>query len=186
MNKKFSISFGILLILVGIYFINQNQQKGYSSKTNQIFDIEEGDIKKILIQSNDDALEIARTDTSCEIIGHDSLKLKDNIMNTFFDRFLSLESERIMTQKKENWIKYNIDDSQGTHLALIGHDDNTIEYLVFGRSNSDFARCYIRKNQSDNVHLANQNIIYILQTNPNYWGQKPTPVSETIAPLPSN
>ena len=103
MNKKFSISFGILLILVGIYFINQNQQKGYSSKTNQIFDIEEGDIKKILIQSNDDALEIARTDTSWEIIGHDSLKLKDNIMNTFFDRFLSLESERIMTQKKENW-----------------------------------------------------------------------------------
>ena len=101
-------------------------------------------------------------------------------MNTFFDRVLSLESERIMTHKKENWTKYNIDDSQGTHLALIGHDDITIEYLVFGRSNSDFARCYIRKNQSDNVHLANQNVIYILQTNPNYWGEKPAPSPEVL------
>ena len=105
-------------------------------------------------------------------MGHDSLTLKDNIIQTFFNRVLTLESERIMTQKKENWIKYNIDDSTGTHLALIGMDDNTIDYLVFGRSNSDYSRCYVRKNKSDNVYLVNQNIIYILQTNPNYWGEK--------------
>jgi len=172
MKNKFSISLGVLLIMIVVYVVNINQQKKYTSTTDKILSINENDIKKILIQSNDEALEIVKFDTTWALLGHDSLSLKDNMMKTFFDRVLTLESERIMTQKKENWIKYNIDDSTGTHLALIGMDDNTIDYLVFGRSNSDYSRCYVRKNKSDNIYLVNQNILYILQTNPNYWGEK--------------
>ena len=76
-----------------------------------------------------------------------------------------------MTEKEEKWGAFNIGDSTGTHLALIDYNGNTLSYFVFGRSNSDYARCYVRKNQEQEVHLVNQNLMYFLQTSPQYWGE---------------
>ena len=76
-----------------------------------------------------------------------------------------------MTSKQEKWETYNVSDSTGTHLALVGLDDETIGYYVFGRSNSDYSRCYVRIEKSSNVYLVNENVVYSLQTSPTYWGE---------------
>ena len=76
-----------------------------------------------------------------------------------------------MTTNENKWSTYNVDDSLGTHLALVDYNDNTIGYYVFGRSNSDYARCYVRTKESSDVHLVNQNVMYNLQANPQYWGE---------------
>ena len=78
-----------------------------------------------------------------------------------------------MTQKQEKWFTYNVDDSTGTHIALVDWNDETIGYFVFGRSNSDYSRCYVRGQNSDNVYLTNKNVMYNLQTRPTYWGEPP-------------
>ena len=64
----------------------------------------------------------------------------------------------LMTQKEEKWPTYNVDDTTGTHLALVDLDDNTIGYYVFGNSSSDYSRCYVRSNEIPNVYLTNNNI----------------------------
>ena len=78
-----------------------------------------------------------------------------------------------MTKKQEKWATYNVSDSLGTHLALVGWNDQTISYLVFGRSNSDYARCYVRTENSPDVYLVSENIVYSLQTSPTYCGENP-------------
>jgi len=94
-----------------------------------------------------------------------------DLLTSLFDKVLNLESETIMTTNKEKWYKYNVDDSLGIHLALVDFDQNTLGYYVFGRSSSDYARCYVRVDDKDEVHLVNQNLMYFLQTRPQYWGE---------------
>ena len=77
-----------------------------------------------------------------------------------------------MTKNSEKWSKYNIDDLLGTHLTFYDFNNDVIETFVFGRSSSDFSRCYIRLGDKPEVYLVNQNIMFNLQTRPEYWGEK--------------
>ena len=173
MNKKLKIGIAALIILVGLFFINQNNQKSYTSQSTSLFSISENDVKKILIQANQEAIELIKVDTTWSISGNDTLVVKDRSISQFFDKVLNLKLETLMTTKQEKWETYNISDSLGTHLALVGWNDETVGYYVFGRSNSDYARCYVRTDQSSDVYLTNENIVYSLQTSPTYWGEKP-------------
>jgi hypothetical protein len=172
-NNKLKIGIAALIILVGLFFINQNNQKSYTSQSTSLFSISENDIKKILIQANQEAVELIKVDTTWSISGNDTLVVKDRSISQFFDKVLNLKLETLMTTKQEKWETYNISDSLGTHLALVGWNDETVGYYVFGRSNSDYARCYVRTDQSSDVYLTNENIVYSLQTSPTYWGEKP-------------
>jgi len=176
MNNKLILGFIGLCIILGLYFINLSGQKSYSSTTSQLTDIKKESIQKILIQSKEEVLELVKIDTIWHISGHDTLNIKEQPLNNLFDKVLNLSLETIMTQKEENWGTFNIGDSTGTHLALIDFNGNTLSYFVFGRSNSDYSRCYVRKSNSSNVYLASENVIFNIQTNPTYWGEAPKEV----------
>ena len=139
MNKKLIGSIIILLVLVCLYFLNIQGQKNYTSTSSKLLNIEVKQIKKILIQSNDQALELLKLDTVWTISGHDTLNVKESSITQFFEKLVSLETQNMMTENKEKWGTYNIDDSTGTHLALVGWDNNTLDYFVFGNSSSDYA-----------------------------------------------
>ena len=181
MKNKLSISFIFLSIIIGLYFLNLAKQKDYQNTSSSLIDISREDINKIIIQAGQEAIEMIRIDSAWNIPGFDSLIIKEQSLNTLFNSILNLKIQNLMTQKKEKWIKFNVDDSTGTHLALIDINDNTIGYYVFGRSNSDYARCYVRTS-NNNVYLANENIMYHLQTKPDYWGA-PIVVEDEIESL---
>ena len=147
MKNKLYISIGILTVLIIFYIININQQKNYQSTSNKIFNFDQEQVNSLLIKSEGASIEIQRVDTSWVIVNNDSLTLKNNVLTTFFDKIFKLESETIMTTNPEKWIKYNIDDNLGTHLTFIDFNNNTLGIFVFGRSSSDFSRCYIRFNE---------------------------------------
>ncbi len=114
---------------------------------------------KILIQSNQDAIELMKQDTTWTMTGIDTLVVKQNLISSLLDNIISLEIQMLMTQKEEKCSTYNVDDTTGTHLALVDLDDNTIGYYVFGNSSSDYSRCYVRVNNSPNVYLTSNNVI---------------------------
>ena len=174
MKNKIYISLGVLAILILFYMMNINQQKSYQSSSNQIFDFNQDQVSSLLIKSETGSIEIQRVDTSWVIANNDSLVLKTNVLTTFFDKVFELESETIMTKNPEKWVKYSIDDIMGTHLSFYDFNNDVLGTFVFGRSASDFSRCYIRFNDNPEVHLVNQNIMYNLQSRPEYWGEKVT------------
>ena len=172
MKNKLYISIGLLLVLVLFYIINVNQQKNYQSTSNQIFNFNKEQVNRFLIKSESTTIEIQKVDTSWVISNNDSLTLKENVLNTFFDKIFSLESETMMTKNPEKWSKYNIDDVLGTHLIFYSTNNDVLGTFIFGKSSSDFSRCYIRFNDKPEVFLVNQNIMYSLQIRPEYWGEK--------------
>ena len=174
MNNKLIIGGIAFFLIVGLYFINLKNQKSYTSSSTKLLHIEKDNIKKILIQSGTDALELMRQDSTWKITGVDTLVIKEQSITSLFDNLFSLETQMLMTERKEKWSTYSVDDSLGTHIALVDWNDTTIGYYVFGRSTSDYSRCYVRTNNSPNVYLTSNNVMYNLQTRPEYWGENPT------------
>ena len=97
------------------------------------------------------------------------LVVDDNL----FTQMTKLKKQHLVTSKKENWIQYGVTDNIGTHLAFIDLDGITKAYYVFGKSQEEYNRCYVRTEQETDVYLLNSNILYQLQVNPNFWGTKP-------------
>ena len=172
MTKNVQIALIVLVILVGIYFLNKSSQTKFESTSEAIFNDEPEDIFKFLIQQGQEAIELSRVDTLWRISGNDTLEVKSQSMDNLFDKVLKVNRGTIISENPEKYGKYSVDDSTGTHLAVINSKGETVGYYVFGRSKSDYSRSYVRVGSDPKVYLADQNVTYMLQTRPTYWGEK--------------
>ena len=172
MDKKLKIGIIFLTIVIGLFLINNSLQKNYSSKLSTFFNIEKDNILKIVISSNQEAIELMKSDSSWVISGNDTLMIKKDVVDNLFIKMIELEKQHLVTSKKENWSQYGITDNIGTHLAFINLEGTTVAYYVFGKSKDEYNRCYVRTEQESEVYLLNSNILYQLQVNPNFWGTK--------------
>ena len=173
MTKNVQIALIVLVILVGIYFLNKSSQTKFESMSEAIFNDEPEDIFKFLIQKGEEAIELARVDALWRISGNDTLEVKSRSMDNLFDKVLKVNRGTIISENPEKYGKYSVDDSTGTHLAVINSKGETVGYYIFGRSKSDYSRSYVRVGSDPKVYLADQNVTYMLQTRPTYWGEKP-------------
>jgi len=181
MTKNIQIAFIVLVVLIGIYFLNIRSQGKLESISKSIFTYDPEDIFKILIQQGEDAIELARADTIWKISGNDTLVIKSRSIENLFNKVLKSNLGTIISENPEKYVKYSVDDSTGTHLAVINAKEETVGYYVFGRSKSDYSRSYVRVDNDPTVYLADQNVIYMLSTRETYWGEKP---QEVIPPPP--
>ena len=169
--------------MIGIFLLNKNSQLKFDSTTEAIFTDNPEDIFKFLIQNGEEAIELSRVDTLWSISGNDTLEIKSRAMDNLFDKVLRVNRGTIISENPVKYGKYSVDDSTGIHLAVIDSKGKTVGYYVFGRSKSDYSRSYIRVGDDPKVYLADQNVTYMLQTRPTYWGEKPkqeVPLSPTI------
>ena len=173
MTKNFKIAFIVLVVLTGVYLLNIRSQGKLESTSTAIFTDDPEDIFKILIQTGKEALELARVDTVWKISGNDTLVTKPRSIENLFDKVLKVNRGTIISENPEKYDKYSVDDSTGTHLAVINSEGKTVGYYVFGRSKSDYSRSYIRIGDNPKVYLVDQNVTYMLSTRETYWGEKP-------------
>ena len=173
MTKNLQVALIVLVLLIGILFLNKNSQSKHKSSTEAIFSNDPEDIFKFLIQNGEEAIELALVDTLWRISGNDTLEIKPRSMDNLFDKVLKVNRGTIISENPEKYGKYSVDDSTGTHLAIINSEGKKVGYYVFGRSKSDYSRSYIRIGNNPKVYLVDQNVTYMLQTRSTYWGEKP-------------
>ena len=181
MTKNLQIALIVLIVLIGVFFLNKSSQSKLDSTSEAIFNDDTEDIFKFLIQKGEEAIELARVDTLWRISGNDTLEIKSRSMDNLFDKVLKVNRGTIISENPEKYGNYSVDDSTGTHLAVIDSKGETVGYYVFGRSKSDYSRSYIRIGDDPNVYLADQNVTYMLSTRETYWGEKP---KEEVPPPP--
>ena len=181
MTKQAKLALGALAVLAVLYFINSRAQNQYEAKDTDLFSKNREHITRIYIQKNSEELELVKEDTLWNISGHDTLSMKKNILNNFFDDLEGIEREEspISTNPK-NWGKYSVDDSAGTHLSLFGLNDKKLGRYVLGRSKTNWSQNAIRIDDNPEVYLTSKNILHRLQTRPTYWGEKPKPPEEEV------
>ena len=173
MTKNLKIALIVLVVFIGIFLFNKNSQSKLESTSEAIFTNDPEDIFKFLIQKGEEAIELHRVDTLWRISGNDTLEVKSRSIDNIFDKVLHVNQGTIISENPDKYGKYSVDDSTGTHLAVINSKGETVGYYVFGRSKSDYSRSYIRVGNDPNVYLADQNVTYMLSTRATYWGEKP-------------
>ena len=97
MDKKLIKAIVGLIILIGLYITNNSVQNNYFSKTSSFFNIDENNILKIVVSSNQDAIELMKVDSSWVISGNDTLIVKEAVIGNLFNKMKDLEKEHLVT-----------------------------------------------------------------------------------------
>jgi hypothetical protein len=180
MTKNLKIYLIVLVVLIGIYLLTIRSQGKYESTSSAIFTEDPKEIFKVLIQQGEKTIELARIDTIWKISGNDTLVTKSRSIENLFDKVLKINRGTIISENPDNYGKYSLDDTTGTHLAVINSKGKAVGYYIFGRSKSDYSRSYVRVGDDPKVYLADQNVLYMLSTRETYWGE--TPKKEVLLP----
>ena len=162
-----------LVILTGIYFYNQNVQQSHIVAGTAIFSGNQEDIHRVLITEGDNSLELVRSDTTWSITQADTLLIKENQINNLFDRLLAVKMEMLISKNQTKWEKFGVDDSLGRHFQVFNDKDEELIHYIFGNSGQDYQHNYIRNSNSSEVYRTNDNVYFLLNSSPTYWGKSP-------------
>jgi hypothetical protein len=182
--------FVILVVLAaGVWYVQHAKGRRVSA-SEPIFTAERDAVQKVQVTKRADDIELVNDGGKWRIAGNDSLVVRENRINDLFDRVLKTMRTTLMTENPDRWKTYMVSDSLGTRLEVTGWDGKTLGSWVFGSSQSDWSKNYIRTEGRPEVYLTNSSVIYNLNTLPTFWGEAPKPdtasvdLGDTMAPAP--
>jgi len=172
--KWFLIALAVLIVFYGIDSI---QQSNRGSSSDQIFEIDREDVFNFDISKGNEFISLYFNGESWFIDGNDSLVVKENTMNSFFNNVLKVKRNSLVSKNRNNWDKFNVGDSTGTHLVLKDHNGEHLSKITVGSSNAEWSSSNIRVGNEIDVYQTNENISWQLNTSPTYWGEVPEPAT---------
>lgn len=161
--------------LVAVYALTVLYQQNFTSHSLNLYSEDDGAVCRVVIKKSGEELEIVKIDTSWQITGHDTLVIKENSIENLFEKVLKTKKGTVLSINPDKYTKYSVDDSSGTHLILYDPFDDEIGHFIFGSSKSDYSRNNVRIKGDESVYQTDQNVVWIINTRPDYWGQKPKP-----------
>ena len=170
----------VLIILLGALAINSNQQKRYNAKSDLIFDINRDDVFAFEISKSNESLKLNYDGESWSIENHDSLTVKTNTIGSFFNVILTLKKTSLVSKNPDNWDKFMVGDSTGTHLKFIDYNSETLAKIVVGRSNAEWSTSNVRIANDPEVYHTSENISWQINPSPTYWGEVVKPDSANL------
>ena len=176
MNKYKGWIFGLIILII-LFAISQFNQNSLSSKSDQVFSIERDDIFGIEIHELSDSISLSFNGDTWSIDDHDSLTVKENTINSFFEKILDLKRTTLISKNSSKWDKFMVGDSTGTHLIFLDYNNESIGKIIVGRSNAEWSSSNIRIGDAIEVYQSNENISWQLNTSPTHWGEVPEPLS---------
>lgn len=186
MNKSLQYLLSIFGVLLLLFFVNQGQQKKYNISTEAIFNVDGDNIYKILLQdSNGDSLVLLKSDTTWSMPQADTLEIKDRQVNQFFDKLVNGSYDMVMSKNPKKWEKFGVTDSSGKKVTLFDKNNNSIESVIFSNKGQDYAHNFYRKANRDEVYRTTENLFYMINVKPTYWGSKPKPPEPVIKDISS-
>ena len=183
-SRKNVVLIVVLSLLIVIKVLNDRSNQ---TPSELIFKGDIEDVHKILLYKGNESVELVKENDQWVIFGNDSLMVRENRIDDFFNKVLNTKKETLVLDNKERWHVLSVDDSLGTHLELYNNNDKKVGYYVFGRSSKDWKHNYVRIGNKSNVYLTDQNIVNNLNPRANFWGEKPKPIeSDSLQILPEN
>ena len=183
-SRKNVVLIVVLSLLIVIKVLNDRSNQ---TPSEFIFKGDIEDVHKILLYKGNESVELVKENDQWVIYGNDSLMVRENRIDDFFNKVLNTKKETLVLDNKERWHVLSVDDSLGTHLELYNNNDKKVGYYVFGRSSKDWKHNYVRIGNKSNVYLTDQNIVNNLNPRATFWGEKPKPIeSDSLQILPEN
>ena len=187
MNKSLQYLLATFSVLLLLFFINQSQQNKYQISSESIFSVNEENIFQIsLHDSNGDSLVIVKTDTSWTMPQADTLEMRDRQIDQFFEKVVNGTYDMVMSKNPEKWEKFGVTDSLGKTVNLFDKSGTLLSSVIFSNKGQDYSHNFYRINSENEVYRTTENIFYMINVQPTYWGSKPKPEKplESVAPSP--
>ena len=173
MTRSTKIFTGIFTSLLILFYFNWKSQKGLTVDGSPIFSGDNESIHRFLIIDKKDSLELVKNDTIWTITKADTLITKQNQIDNLYNRILAVKKEFIVSQNPNKWATYGVTDSLGKRFIYYDENDKEIGDFIFGNEGQDYQHNYIRQYNDENVFRSNDNVFFLLNTSPSYWGKKP-------------
>ena len=175
MNKSLQYLLVVFVILLLLFFINQNQQNKYKISSEQIFQINEDEIHRILLEESGDSLVLVKSDTSWTMPKADTLEMKDRQINQFFEKIINGSYDMIMSKNPSKWSKFGVTDSSGKKVTLFSEENELLSSVIFSNKGQDYSHNFYRTIGANEVYRTTENVFYMINIRPTYWGSKPSP-----------
>ena len=173
MTSSTKIFTGILIILLTLFYFNRKSQKNLTVDGSPIFSGKNETIHRFLIIDKEDSLELVKNDTIWTITKADTLITKKNQIDNLYNRILMVKKEFVVSENPNKWSTYGVTDSLGKRFIYYDGNDRQIGDFIFGNEGQDYQHNYIREYDDESVFRSNDNVFFLLNTNPSYWGKKP-------------
>jgi len=181
MNKSLQYLIIAFVLLLFLFFINRMQQGRYNSSSELIFNIDGDKIHRILfLDTNGDSLTILKTDTTWTMPEADTLTIKDRQISQFFEKVINGKYDMIRSKNPDNWNKYGVTDSLGKTVSLYDINNNLIKSVIFSNAGQDYSHNNYRVIGENEVYRTTENIFYLINITPNYWGSPPKADNDTL------
>ena len=103
----------------------------------------------------------------------DSLEIKDRQISQFFEKVISGSYDMVMSKNPNKWGKFGVTDSTGKKISLFDKNNNLIESVIFSNKGQDYAHNFYRNVDDDEIYRTTENLFYMINVKPSYWGSKP-------------
>ena len=181
MNKSLQYLIIAFVLLLFLFFINRMQQGRYNSSSELIFNIDDDKIHRILfLDTNGDSLTILKTDTTWTMPEADTLTIKDRQISQFFEKVINGKYDMIRSKNPDNWNKYGVTDSLGKTVSIYDINNNLIKSVIFSNAGQDYSHNNYRVIGENEVYRTTENIFYLINITPNYWGSPPKVDNDTL------
>ena len=181
MNKSLQYLIIAFVSLLFLFFINRSQQGRYNSSSELIFNIDDDKIHRIIfLDTNGDSLTILKTDTTWIMPEADTLSIKDRQISQFFEKVINGKYDMIRSKNPDNWSKYGVTDSLGKTVSIYDINNNLIKSVIFSNAGQDYSHNNYRVIGENEVYRTTENIFYLINITPNYWGSPPKVDDDTL------
>ena len=174
MNRSLTYALSASGVLLLLFLLNQSQQSKYNLSSDMIFTIDTDSIDRISINdSSGDTLELIRTDTTWTMPKADTLILKQRQFDQLFEKVIGGKYDMMVSKNQEKWSKFGVTDSLGKSIRLFDENDQLLSHYIFGNKGQDYSHNYVRNYDEQEVYRTSENVFYMLNTSPTYWGKNP-------------
>ena len=173
MNKNLRNNLILISILLLLVILKLSNSKSNRTSSKLIYEGDKNSITKIIISQKENSIELLNDEGRWNILGNDTLIVKQERIDKFFDNVLGCKKQTLLSTDKDQWPVLSVDDSSGTHVSIFNKNDDKLAHYIFGRSKIDFQRNNIRIGEDPNVYLTNKNVINDIFPRDTFWGEKP-------------
>ena len=174
MNRSLTYDLSAIAALFVLFLLNQRQQSKYNLSSDRIFVNDSESIERIVINnSTGDTLELIRTDTTWMMPEADTLIMKQRQFDQLFERLIGGKYDMMVSRNQEKWSKFGVTDSLGKSIRLFDENDQLLAHYIFGNKGQDYSHNYVRNYDEQEVYRTVENVFYMLNTSPTYWGKNP-------------
>ena len=175
MNKSLQYLLVVFVAMLLLFFINQNQQNKYKISSELIFQVDEDEIHRILFEESADSLVLVKSDTSWIMPQADTLEIKERQINQFFEKIINGSYDMIMSKNPNKWRKFGVTDSSGKKVTLFSEENEVLSSAIFSNKGQDYSHNFYRTIGANEVYRTTENVFYMINIRPTYWGSKPIP-----------